>query len=126
MCKLPGDDEEFAKLNFLRYPKGNRDEWYTRLEIKDRISGTFTKVEMQRDESIVGKLNNLRSYYQKVKTDSPPKPKKAKKEDPKSKKLGKKSSNDPDSGNKQAKMGFKLDESEESNEANNAQLSWIT
>ena len=30
VCKLPQDDDEYAKLNFLRYPKGNGDEWYTR------------------------------------------------------------------------------------------------
>ena len=29
ICKIDEqNDAEFAKLNFLRYPKGNRDEWY--------------------------------------------------------------------------------------------------
>ena len=29
------------------------------------MAGPFTKVEMQRDESVIAKLNSLREYYQK-------------------------------------------------------------
>lgn len=85
MCKVSfGDDKEFAKLNFLRYPKGNRDEYYSRTEVKDRMAGLFTKVEAQHDDSIVGKLNNLRDYYNKLHTSEPKSQKKsAKKEEAK-------------------------------------------
>lgn len=66
VCKVEyGQDKEFAKLNFLRYPKGNRDEWYTRKEVSERMSGPFSKVEMAQDDSVIGKLNNLREYFKK-------------------------------------------------------------
>ena len=73
VCKHePEQDDEFARLNFLRYPKGNRDEWYSRAEVKDRMAGPFSKVEgMPQDESAIGKLANLREYYGKVRTSAP-------------------------------------------------------
>ena len=85
VCKVDhNEDAEFARLNFLRYPKGNRDEWYTRAEVKERIAGPFAKVEVQRDESIISKLNNLREYYKKYKSSQSKKgndPKKSAKKD---------------------------------------------
>lgn len=48
VCKVDeSNDGEYAKLNFLRYPKGNRDEWYAKSEISERISGPFLNVEFK-------------------------------------------------------------------------------
>ena len=59
------NDAEYVKCNFLRYPKGNRDEWYPRAEIADRISGPFANVKVERDEQASRSLNALRDYYRK-------------------------------------------------------------
>ena len=51
-------------VNFLPYPKGNRDEWIGKNEI-DRVSGAFvnSKSVLERDaESLNKALNGLREY----------------------------------------------------------------
>lgn len=54
-------------VNFLPYPKGNRDEWIGKNEI-DRVSGAFvnSKSVLEKDaESLNRALNGLREYSQK-------------------------------------------------------------
>lgn len=69
VCKVDeSNDGEFAKLNFLRYPKGNRDEWYAKNELADRISGPFLNVDFKdkdSHEAVQKVLNNLRDYFKK-------------------------------------------------------------
>lgn len=73
VCKVDeSNNAEFAKLNFLRYPKGNRDEWYAKSELADRISGPFLNVDFKDKDSVdaVQKaLNNLREYYRKFQSN---------------------------------------------------------
>ena len=68
VCKVDRDQtQEFAKVNFLRYPKGNRDEWFTVEEIAERVSGPFvhSETDVATAEPINKNLNNLREYFKK-------------------------------------------------------------
>jgi len=63
--KNPSSDQEYVKLNFLPYPKGNRDEWFSKSDI-DRLSGPFTNscenfAEKEKDFFIRG-ITSLREY----------------------------------------------------------------
>ena len=71
VCTVQEDESEFSRLNFLRYPKGNRDEWYTRNEVSERMAAPFSKVEVPHDETVITKLNNLREYFRKFKSKMP-------------------------------------------------------
>ena len=45
ICKIqPKNEQEYIKLNFLPYPKGNRDEWISKSEL-DRLAGAFANSE---------------------------------------------------------------------------------
>ena len=58
-------------MNFLRYPKGNRDEWLAKNEISDRISGPFCNVQIEREADVINKaLTGLRDYYNKNSTNT--------------------------------------------------------
>lgn len=35
------NDNEYLKVNYLPYPKGNRDEWIRKNEVIDRLAGPF-------------------------------------------------------------------------------------
>lgn len=68
VCKVERDQvQEFAKLNFLRYPKGNRDEWFTTSEISERVTGPFvnSETDCESADSINKNINNLREYFKK-------------------------------------------------------------
>ena len=57
-------EQEHILLNFLPYPKGNRDEWIAKSEV-DRLSGAFANSESikTRDEDSVSRgLRGLRDY----------------------------------------------------------------
>lgn len=50
-------------VNFLPYPKGNRDEWIALSEIENRLSGLFINCPQESDgETIKKNLGNLREY----------------------------------------------------------------
>ena len=65
ICKIqPKNEQEYLKVNFLPYPKGNRDEWISKSEMPNRISGPFTNAEFVNDgESIVKNIEGLRHYF---------------------------------------------------------------
>ena len=43
ICKIqPENDDETVLVNFLPYPKGNRDEWISKSEINYRFGGLYT------------------------------------------------------------------------------------
>ena len=67
ICKVqPKNSDETIKVNFLPYPKGNRDEWMTEAELANRISGPFINTEPSEDrETIEKNLTSLRDYVQK-------------------------------------------------------------
>ena len=49
------------KLNFLPYPKGNRDEWISKSDL-ERISGPYMNTDTNRDtEKIKESIQALRS-----------------------------------------------------------------
>ena len=52
------------KVNFLPYPKGNRDEWMSKSEL-DRLSGPFVNCEYNSTDSdlIQKSVYGLRTYY---------------------------------------------------------------
>ena len=51
VCKIQeGSDSETVKVNFLPYPKGNRDEWISKSEIENRIGGVFSHVDQIDDK----------------------------------------------------------------------------
>jgi hypothetical protein len=51
------------KLNFLPYPKGNRDEWIGKKDL-ERISGPFTNSDSNRDaDKIKENIQSLNDYY---------------------------------------------------------------
>jgi len=73
VCKVDKDQtQEFAKLNFLRYPKGNRDEWFSTTEISERVTGPFVNSETNCDsaEPISKNINALREYFRKFQAKS--------------------------------------------------------
>ena len=66
ICKIqPNNEQEYVLVNFLPYPRGNRDEWISKGEVS-RISGAFVN-----NESIINKdlepvqkaLKGLRDYF---------------------------------------------------------------
>jgi hypothetical protein len=63
----PGNDSEFLRVNFVEYPKGNRDEWLKRTEI-ERVTGAFVNsqelIEKESD-SLIKSLRSLRDYAKK-------------------------------------------------------------
>mmetsp|Transcript_9388 Transcript_9388/g.15828 ORF Transcript_9388/g.15828 Transcript_9388/m.15828 type:complete len:98 (-) Transcript_9388:986-1279(-) len=65
ICQIKPDSEnEFIKVNFLEYPKGNRDEWIRKSEV-DRLSGAFLNSEsiIEKDFDNISKgLRGLREY----------------------------------------------------------------
>ena len=53
------------KLNFLPYPKGNRDEWITKKEF-ERLSRPFLNTEEIKDKDQLDKnIQGLRDYAKK-------------------------------------------------------------
>jgi hypothetical protein len=66
VCEMkPHSEQEFIKLNFLPYPKGNRDEWFSKSDL-DRLSGPFTNscenfAEKDQEFFLKG-INSLREY----------------------------------------------------------------
>jgi hypothetical protein len=53
VCKVqPKNDQEYMRLNFLPYPKGNRDEWITRSDV-ERLSGPFVNTDTNRDPDCI-------------------------------------------------------------------------
>ena len=51
------------KLNFLPYPKGNRDEWITKTDF-ERLSGPFVNTDTNRDpESVRQSVQSLNDYF---------------------------------------------------------------
>lgn len=51
------------RVNFLPYPKGNRDEWISRTET-ERISGPFANTDTNRDpEKIKESITGLNDYF---------------------------------------------------------------
>jgi hypothetical protein len=68
VCKVDRDSsQEYAKLNFLRYPKGNRDEFFNTTEISERVSGPYVNSETDASsaESVNKNLNALREYFKR-------------------------------------------------------------
>ena len=65
VCKIqPKNEQEYLKLNFLPYPKGNRDEWISKTDV-ERISGPFVNTDTNRDpEKIKENIKSLNDYYQ--------------------------------------------------------------
>ena len=88
-------------LNFLPYPKGNRDEWIAKSEL-DRISGPFSQIECSKDpEDIKKSLKALNDYFtNKIQGQSAAKPKEDTKND---KKADKKQSQQPQAAAKKEK-----------------------
>ena len=76
ICKIqPKNEQECIKINFLPYPKGNRDEWIGLNEIENRLSGTFTMVDQIDDKDNINKsFNSLREYSKKFITPSASQP----------------------------------------------------
>lgn len=68
ICKIQPDNEsEFIKLNFLPYPKGNRDEWIGKNDV-ERLAGVFTHSEQINDkEQLIKSIQGLRDYSNKLK-----------------------------------------------------------
>jgi len=64
VCKIqPKNDQEFIKLNFLPYPKGNRDEWISKTDF-ERISGPYINTDTNRDpEKIKESIQALNDYF---------------------------------------------------------------
>lgn len=53
-------------VNFLPYPKGNRDEWISVSEMDHRLSGLYMNVPQETDSEVINKnLSNLREYASK-------------------------------------------------------------
>jgi hypothetical protein len=44
VCELSSNNEKFAKVNFVEYPNGKRDEWLAKLDV-ERIAGPFVNTE---------------------------------------------------------------------------------
>lgn len=67
VCKVqPKNETECIKVNFLPYPKGNRDEWININEFENRLSGPFTMTESCNDKDIINKnFSSLREYANK-------------------------------------------------------------
>ena len=68
----PNNEQECVKLNFLPYPKGNRDEWISKNDLH-RISGAYCNVEVKDKtdkEVILKNLNGLRDYHKKFQNPS--------------------------------------------------------
>lgn len=52
VCKIQTDNEqEYMKLNFLPYPKGNRDEWISKKDL-ERISGPYVYTDNKDPEKV--------------------------------------------------------------------------
>lgn len=67
ICKIQPDNKDEAILvNYLPYPKGNRDEWISISEIENRLSGLYINCPQDNDEDVITKnLKNLRDYVEK-------------------------------------------------------------
>lgn len=67
VCKIqPGSEHEAVKVNFLPYPKGNRDEWITLAEVTNRIAGPYSMIDQVYDrEKIVKNFAGLQEYAKK-------------------------------------------------------------
>lgn len=85
VCDIKPNNEEFIRVNFVEYPRGNRDEWLKKTEL-ERVSGPFLNTEelMEKDgPSIKKSLKSLREYCRKFTLEdkklvlNPPKPKPA-------------------------------------------------
>lgn len=67
ICQIqPTNAAEYIQVNFLPYPKGNRDEWISQEEVKEKIFGAFSKsdsVKNRDQESLNKALRGLREYY---------------------------------------------------------------
>jgi len=53
-------------VNFLPYPKGNRDEWINKAELEEKISGAFLNndsVGSKDCEPVTKALRGLREYF---------------------------------------------------------------
>jgi hypothetical protein len=63
----PNSNAEYIRLNFLPYPKGNRDEWISKTDV-ERLSGPFVYTESHRDpEKIRDSIASLNEYlHQKI------------------------------------------------------------
>lgn len=68
VCEIkPNDDNEYLRVNFVEYPRGNRDEWLKKSEL-ERVAGPFAHSEsiLEKDfENITKGLNGLREYSMK-------------------------------------------------------------
>lgn len=66
ICKIePKNEQECIKVNFLPYPKGNRDEWLQASELP-RLSGIFTQSGHDQDKETINKnLQSMRDYVKK-------------------------------------------------------------
>lgn len=64
VCKInPKSDQEYLKLNFLPYPKGNRDEWIAKTDT-ERIAGIFSQTEPSKDpDEAKRNIKALNEYY---------------------------------------------------------------
>lgn len=64
VCKIqPKNEQEYLKLNFLPYPKGNRDEWIGKKDL-ERLCGPFVNSDSNRDaEKIKENIQALNDYY---------------------------------------------------------------
>jgi len=54
-------------VNFLPYPKGNRDEWVSKGELEEKITGVFLNNDSisNKDADTVNKaFRGLREYYE--------------------------------------------------------------
>lgn len=50
ICKIQKTNEsECVKVNFLPYPKGNRDEWLSLAEVCNRLSGPYSNIKQDDD-----------------------------------------------------------------------------
>lgn len=68
VCEIkPDNKDEYLKVNYLEYPKGNRDEWLRKSEV-ERVSGPFKHSEELIDkdpDNIKKSLQGLRDYAKK-------------------------------------------------------------
>lgn len=67
ICKVdPTNDTETIKVNFLPYPKGNRDEWISATELVNRLCGPYSMIEHDQDkEKIIKNIASLQEYSKK-------------------------------------------------------------
>lgn len=75
VCKVqPDNDSEAVKINFLPYPKGNRDEWISKTELTNRLGGPFSQIPQETDkEKLTKNFCNLQEYARKfIKPDDRP------------------------------------------------------